>query len=317
MEEKKNKIGLWSKSGFLSFLNDSIQLRFYKKENFEQIGSMDLSPKSIYIFLSSIILILFILVFSLLAFTPLQRLIPRLSSIENTKKFIALNTALDDIESSLVSQELYYAAFQKMLTGEENVNFSELNIRQTSEERDKTHNENNREIIGLTVLHGSDSRSDGGMAKAKDIAGLIPSTDPNNIDIKIGSIFDEMEAVYFVPPVDGIISADFQPLKNHLGVDIIAPSNAPVKAISDGYIIIADWNMDTGHSIGIQHEHNILSFYKHNSVLLKEKGNFVKAGEIIAIIGNSGKLTNGPHLHFELWHSGKPINPNDYINLTK
>ncbi len=299
MEEKENK-----KSRFRSFLNDSIQLRFYRRENFEQIGSMDLSPRSIYIFLSSAILLVFILVFSLLAFTPLQRLVPRISNIENTKKFVELNTTLNDIEVSLETQDVYLSAFQKMLVGEESIDIPELEM--IDDVKGNTESQKTTPFARERLIATSDDE------KIREVA---PEKNDHNVNVKTGTLFDEIESVDFVVPLNGIISADFEPLKNHLGIDIIAPTNTPVQAVRDGYIIIAGWSMDTGHIIGIQHDHNILSFYKHNSVLLKEKGNFVKAGEIIAIIGNSGKLTNGPHLHFELWHNGKPINPADYINL--
>ena len=101
----------------------------------------------------------------------------------------------------------------------------------------------------------------------------------------------------------------------HYGVDILAPKSSPINSIMDGYVFSSGWDLETGYTIGVQHEGNILSFYKHNSILLKEKGTFVQAGEAIAIIGNTGTLSSGPHLHFELWHSGKPLNPEDFLNF--
>ena len=101
--------------------------------------------------------------------------------------------------------------------------------------------------------------------------------------------------------------------KKHFGVDVLAPKNTPVKAVLDGIVVSSDWSMETGHSLCVQHPNNILSFYKHNSKLLKSTGDVVKSGEAIAIIGNSGTLTDGPHLHFELWYKGKSVNPTEYI----
>ncbi|MDG2448992.1 MAG: M23 family metallopeptidase [Saprospiraceae bacterium] len=289
MEEKKAK-----KSGFFSLLSDSIQLRFYRKENFEQIGSINLSPRSIYIALSSTILVLLLLVFVLLAYTPLQRLIPRLSSIENATKFVELSDNLDQIDAQIDAQATYNSALRKMLTGDENVDFS------------------NVDIIGMNSSPIEPQKS-----TETEAANLIAAEEAHEkrLELETGSIFDDMAAVDFYAPISGIISADFDPQLEHFGVDIIAPSDTPVKSIRDGHIIISEWNIETGHTLGVQHDNNILSFYKHNSALLKEKGDFVKGGEIIAIIGNSGRLTSGPHLHFEIWHNGKPVNPNDYINL--
>ncbi len=289
MEEKKAK-----KSGFFSLLSDSIQLRFYRKENFEQIGSINLSPRSIYIALSSTILVLLLLVFALLAYTPLQRLIPRLSSIENATKFVELSDNLDQIDAQIDAQATYNSALRKMLTGDENVDFSNVDIIDMNSSPIEPQKSTETETANLIVAEEAHEK---------------------RLELETGSIFDDMAAVDFYAPISGIISADFDPQLEHFGVDIIAPSDTPVKSIRDGHIIISEWNIETGHTLGVQHDNNILSFYKHNSALLKEKGDFVKGGEIIAIIGNSGRLTSGPHLHFEIWHNGKPVNPNDYINL--
>ncbi|MBK8491772.1 MAG: M23 family metallopeptidase [Saprospirales bacterium] len=124
-----------------------------------------------------------------------------------------------------------------------------------------------------------------------------------------------LEQLYFTPPLTGEISAGFMLDKKHFGVDILAPRNTPVKAVMDGWVIASDWTLETGNTIGIQHDNNLISFYKHNSALLKEIGSYVKAGEAVAIIGNSGTLSDGPHLHFELWHKGVPVDPDQYINF--
>ena len=124
-----------------------------------------------------------------------------------------------------------------------------------------------------------------------------------------------LEQMYFTPPVNGEISAAYMPDRKHFGVDILAPKNTAVKAAMDGYIFFSDWTLETGNTIGIQHANNTITFYKHNSVLLKKAGSFVKAGEAVAIIGNTGTLSDGPHLHFELWNRGKPVNPTDFISF--
>ena len=116
-------------------------------------------------------------------------------------------------------------------------------------------------------------------------------------------------------PIKGLISLQFDPQINHFGVDILAPKDSPVKAVTEGHVISSGWNLETGHTIGVQHENMFISFYKHNQKNLKKAGDFVKAGEAIAIIGNSGTLSDGPHLHFELWYNGNPVNPEDYIKF--
>jgi murein DD-endopeptidase MepM/ murein hydrolase activator NlpD len=111
------------------------------------------------------------------------------------------------------------------------------------------------------------------------------------------------------------VSDHFNPIKKHYGIDLVAPKNTPVKAILDGYVFSSDWTLETGNTVGIVHDNNIISFYKHNAVNLKKAGTYVRAGEAIAIIGNTGILTDGPHLHFELWVDGTPVNPADYFSF--
>ncbi len=120
----------------------------------------------------------------------------------------------------------------------------------------------------------------------------------------------------FFPPVNAYdISSQFNLQGEHYGIDVVATENAPIQSVSDGTVIMANWTYDTGYVIAIQHANNIISIYKHNSVLLKKVGDFVKAGDVVAIIGDSGELSTGPHLHFELWHQGSPVNPEHFISF--
>ena len=125
----------------------------------------------------------------------------------------------------------------------------------------------------------------------------------------------EITSYLFFTPVKGIVTNNFDPLNHHYGIDIVAKPNEPVKSILEGTVIFSDWTLETGYTIAIQHQQNMISVYKHNSSILKKTGSFVKAGEPIAIIGNTGELTTGPHLHFELWYNGNPINPRDHISF--
>jgi len=124
-----------------------------------------------------------------------------------------------------------------------------------------------------------------------------------------------LDHYYFCKPLDGEISAKFDTDSKHFGIDIVAPANSPVKSILDGVVIFSDWSVKTGNTISIQHRNNLISTYKHNSKLLKKIGQFVKAGEAICIIGNTGELTSGPHVHFEIWNNGIAIDPAAYINF--
>jgi len=122
-----------------------------------------------------------------------------------------------------------------------------------------------------------------------------------------------LQNIAFYAPIKGMISDKFDIQKEHYGIDVVAPENEAIKASLPGTVILSSWTTETGYTIAIQHENDLISFYKHNSVLLKEIGETVLAGDVIAIIGNSGELSTGPHLHFELWHKGKAINPEHHI----
>lgn len=119
----------------------------------------------------------------------------------------------------------------------------------------------------------------------------------------------------FIAPVKGFVTEKFSPDANHSAVDVVAKPDEAVKSTLAGTVVFSSWTPDAGHVIGIQHPNNIFSVYKHNSVLLKTAGAYVNAGDAIAIVGNSGELTTGPHLHFELWHNGSPLNPEDFMKF--
>lgn len=129
------------------------------------------------------------------------------------------------------------------------------------------------------------------------------------------SKYSELSETFFFTPITGFISDRYDVKKAHYGVDIVAKSNEPVKCIADGTVIVASWTQDAGYVIAIQHRGNLLSVYKHNAELLKKVGSFVNAGEIISIVGNSGEMTSGPHLHFELWYNGNSLNPEEFVTF--
>ncbi len=115
------------------------------------------------------------------------------------------------------------------------------------------------------------------------------------------------------PPLSGTVSQEFDLEKQHYAIDVVAVEGSPVKAVGDGTVIFAEWTAETGYVILIEHANNLISVYKHNGSLTKVQGDLVKSGEVIASVGNTGQLTTGPHLHFELWQNGKPKNPADFI----
>ena len=128
-------------------------------------------------------------------------------------------------------------------------------------------------------------------------------------------ISHDLEGQYFYSPIEGMVTTVFNIREEHYGIDIVSKSNEPVKSVADGTVIFGDWTQESGNVIYIQHRDNTISVYKHNSALLKKVGNFVSSGDVIAIIGNTGEFTTGPHLHFEMWYNGNPVDPEEFISF--
>ncbi|MBS1614259.1 MAG: M23 family metallopeptidase, partial [Bacteroidetes bacterium] len=124
---------------------------------------------------------------------------------------------------------------------------------------------------------------------------------------------DEVKLMHPIAPVDGYVTDEYNAAKEHYGIDIATQQDAPVKAVLNGKVISANYTFETGYVIAVQHSNDLVTFYKHNSKLLKKAGDTLKAGDVIAFAGNSGEHSTGPHLHFELWYQGKSLNPKDYI----
>ena len=126
---------------------------------------------------------------------------------------------------------------------------------------------------------------------------------------------NDLKGTFFYSPLAGFISDHYDVKKGHMGTDIVAKANEPVKCIADGTVIFSSWTQDSGYVIMVQHRGNIISAYKHNAQLLKKVGTFVNGGEIVSIVGNSGELSNGPHLHFELWYNGNALDPEEFVTF--
>lgn len=186
----------------------------------------------------------------------------------------------------------------------------------------------------ITIMSGEDSQytnvENSGSIESSEITEIVESKSMNPIDSQFreefekgglefqltdNSLSEELKDFFLFKPVDGIVSEHFDPQIDHLAIDIVAKQDEPVKSVADGTVIFASWTQDSGYVLAIQHRGNLISMYKHNSDLLKNVGNFVTAGEVVSIIGNTGELTSGPHLHFELWYNGNPINPEELIRF--
>ena len=272
-------------------------------DTFEEVGSYKLSLMNLYVLVSSLLVGFTILVLSLVVFTPLKRLIPGYGGMGSQRDMFDLVDRVDSLERVLTAQQTYANNVRKLLTADV---------------------EKESDVVKEKVATVVDSNINVDPSEAEMViraGGSSPfvgdSGDKNieNKAIKAIGQSDRLESMYLISPLSGSISKSFSLKEKHYGTDLVAPKNTPIKAVADGFVISSDWTLETGNTIAVQHANNVVSFYKHNSSLLKKVGDKVNSGEAIAILGNTGEQSNGPHLHFELWKDGKAVNAQEYIRF--
>lgn len=230
--------------------------------------------------------------------TVLERwLDPRHAQMVANRQVIGLSLSVDSLQQQVRYRDQYIENVRRILGGE----IEDLAVIEDDFEDIQQYNGEN---INLAYIDPVDSQFRAEYEKGD--LGLVSVVDESD---------EELREILLFTPVEGIISDGFDPQRDHYGLDIVAKENEPIKAVADGIVILSSWTLDGGYVISVQHKGNLISVYKHNSEILKNVGNFVASGDIIAIIGNTGELTTGPHLHLELWHKGNPVNPEDYISF--
>lgn len=265
-------------------------------DTFEEKFSFRLSMLNVFVVLGTLIIILVIVTIYIIAFTPLREYIPGYGSNESDRNIRELMLKADSLEENLKNKDLYLYNIRNIMEGKEVVD-------KLPEKPDSAGNKYDN-------LNFAKSKEDSLLRLEME------QQDKYNIavsDNSSGSSISSISSFFFFTPLKGIITNNYDPANNHYGIDIVAAKNEAIKSTLDGTVIFAGWTLQTGYTIAIQHQDNLISVYKHNSALLKKEGCYVKAGEAIAIIGESGELSTGPHLHFELWYNGKPVNPRDYM----
>lgn len=291
-------------------LRDKYRLVIMNDDTFEEVASMKITPLSLYMGISSLVVGTAILVTALIVWTPLKRYIPGYGDYTRDEEIAQLTSKVSDLEVEIEAHRRYNNNLRKILTGDL-ADMSKEAAQQQGVPADSSSNIPLEDIeripedeqLRSAVEQGTFTRDpSASQTVAASVGALVPRDVP-------------LEQLFFVPPVSGDATASFDLQKSHFGIDVAAPTNTAVKAAADGVVILAGYTVETGYSIAIQHPNNVVTMYKHNSVLLKQAGTPVKAGEAIAIIGNSGENTTGPHLHFELWYKGRAVDPADYINF--
>jgi murein DD-endopeptidase MepM/ murein hydrolase activator NlpD len=294
-EDKKDK----KKKSWISRLRNKYRLVIMNDESLEERLTFRLSRLNVFVVLGTLTIILIILTSILIAFTPLREYIPGYTNVGLQKKLYELQIKTDSIEKGLEKRDLFIQNMKDVMNGKD----LSTDIPLT---KDTLHKYNN-----IKIKKSPDDSLLRAEVENQGKYNLYKFENSANVRQKNASI----GKVLFFIPLKGVITNEFNPSQNHYGVDIVAKQNEAIKSVLDGTVIFSNWTLETGYTIAIQHQQNIVSVYKHNSALLKKEGEYVKAGDPIAIIGQTGELTTGPHLHFELWSDGNPVNPKDYINF--
>ena len=266
----------------LSFTNDTT---YHEKWSFS-LSSLNLI---VLIILYSMIIIMLLLL--LIRFTPLKTLFVDNANLYELNQKLEKNSVLiDSLESNIVANDTYLEDLKKVLQGEEMVDISEDSTHFLSENYKPDFSKNSADsVLRYKIEHESNG---------------------SNV-----SLTKDSEYGFFMSPVHGIISKSFNSNEKHFGVDVVTQKDEPIKATLEGVVLFSNWTSTEGNVIIIQHHNSIVSTYKHCSVLLKNIGDKVDVGDPIGIVGNSGKFTDGPHLHFEIWQNGTPLNPQEFISF--
>ena len=271
-----DKTSLWEN------LKTKYRIGVFDPESLRELKSYQFSLLSFLLSFLGLVLLVFLFCILLFSFKPIKHFIFGIDNVESSSAFINLNKQVIDLEKTLQAQTVYIDGLVGMLNGD-----------------NEKVNQADPKLVDI---------------KPNNTSNLVIPTE-SSTEKNIGLRELRAKLMHLVSPVRGRISAHFNALEDHLGTDIIAPKNSPIVAVNDGVVINSAWTLETGNTISVQHADNIISVYKHNSALLKSEGDYVTAGEAIAIIGNTGEQTTGPHLHFELWYQGTPLDPVQFISF--
>jgi murein DD-endopeptidase MepM/ murein hydrolase activator NlpD len=274
-------------------LLDRYRLVILNEKTFEERLSISLTRLNVFVLASLSAIFLISATYALIAFTTLREYIPGYSSTSLKKKATELNYKTDSLQQVIAMNDRYYASIKKVLQGDVN-----------------------------TIDFVKDSIIRAVKLEANEVD-LNPTSADSILRQKVDkedkyNLFESAKSTsnfVLFPPVNGTISEPYNIKNKHYAVDIVVSKNTPIKATADGTVIFAEWTASTGYVVIVEHSYGLISVYKHNSALTKSQGDFVKAGEVIATAGNSGELSTGPHLHFELWNDGYPINPTNFIDF--
>ncbi len=264
-------------------------------ETFEEKFALTLTKMNVFIFFSTLAVVLIALTSVAIIYTPLKYFIPGFGDYNYSSRILQLEFKADSLERTVASREIWLQNVDRVISG---------NIDTTVPAQP------------TATFNKSDINLKAASEAEKELRKQIEEEESFSLSYNANAInedLEELKQIHFIAPVNGFITEDYSSDFEHFGIDIVCPKDEPIKAVLDGTIISVGFTVEAGYVIAIQHKDNLLSFYKHCSVVLKKSGSFVRAGEVIGIVGNTGEQSSGPHLHFELWKNGKPVNPKNLI----
>jgi len=274
--------------------SNTFRLAFIDDKTHQHLVTLHFTKTSFFITLVTIIVVLCAAIFSIIAFTPVRTFVPGYPDARSKRAAIQNAIRIDSLENVIFRWELYSENLRRAVEGEEPVKIDSLI---------KAKNNIQTEALDMAELARQDSLLREHVKEEEQFG--ISSRGKRNLPI---------EGLHFFTPIKGVVSQGYDPAV-HPYIDIAAAAGSMVKATLDGTVIFAGWSDDAGYTIQIQHDGDIVSIYKHNEKLLKKTGDKVTAGTPIALVGNTGELTTGEHLHFELWHKGETVDPTLYIKF--
>ena len=279
--------------GFFKKLFNDYKVVVSSEDTFEEKLSFKASKINIFVLMLVYSVILISFTISIVFFTQLRELVPGYSSSDLLNRAIYLTQKTDSLERQIELNNKFYKSIEDVLSGK------------TDEfvQRENIFIDSGLNQINLFPISTNFEDS--------ILRNYVEAQDKFNLTKNELVIENKM----FFSPIKGDITHTFNFEEDHFAIDIAADIGTPVKSVLDGKILFSEWSVDTGYVIIIDHGDNIISVYKHNSKSLKEQNDFVQAGEVIAYSGNQGTLSSGPHLHFELWKNGTPIDPEPLLNL--
>ncbi len=280
------------KKSFRKRLVHKYRLLVLNEDTFEERFSFRLNRLNVFVITVFSALVLIVGTTLLIALTPLREYIPGYASTQLIKKAATLSELTDSLQQRLVTNDTYLQSIREVLTG---------NLKPAALNKDSIIEAVAREVDAQLLAASKEDSLLRERVQQEDK--YNPLTDGSGQDIVL------------FPPVSGVVTGTYDPQEKHYAVDIATVKNTPVKATADGTVILAEWTADTGYVVVLRHKDNLISVYKHNASLSVAQGDLVKSGEVIAASGNTGSLTTGPHLHFELWSEGYPINPTNFIDF--